>query len=248
MEKKITFEVCCASLDGALNAQMGGADRIELNCATDLGGLTPSLGLLTECKAALKIPVLAMVRPRGGGFCYTDNEAKTMYRDAETLLRHGADGIVFGFLKADGTVDSARCKEMLDIIDGSTSVFNRAIDTVPGIFDALDALIESRVKRVLTSGGRQTALEGAQAINAMMKRAAGRLEILAGGGVRTYNIGEVLKLTGCNQIHFSCRKRIADNSTAANPFVRFNASALSENSFYVTDGEGVAEIIKAAKG
>ena len=105
------YEVCCGCTDDAVNAFKGGADRIELNSALFLGGLTPSLGTLLKVKELVKIPVMAMVRPREGGFCYTDNEYETMKADAALFLENGADGLVFGFLNADGTVDEERTGE-----------------------------------------------------------------------------------------------------------------------------------------
>ena len=103
-------EVCCGSAEDAINAQKGGADRIELNSSLFLGGLTPSIGELKVTRKSVDIPIMAMVRPRQGGFCYTETEYKTAVADAEALLECGADGIVFGFLNADGTVDCEKVK------------------------------------------------------------------------------------------------------------------------------------------
>lgn len=247
MKRKITVEVCCASLDDALAAQKGGADRIELNSALALGGLTPSAGLLAECKAALKIPIIAMVRPRTGGFCYTENEAKTTYRDAQILLQNGADGIAFGFLTPDGDVDIVRCKQMLTVIGKKEAVFHRAIDVASDSFSALQVLIELGVKRVLTSGRQVYAIDGAQCIRAMKERAANTIEILACGKIRANNVQEVLRLTGCEQIHFARLKECSDPSARANPAVRFNAQSIPEDTYSVTDCGGVEQIIRLAK-
>ena len=113
MKDKVLFEVCCGCFEDAVQAEKGGADRIELNSALFLGGLTPSIGTVQAVKNTLKIPVMCMVRPREGGFCYTDFDYMTCCRDMEALLNAGADGIVFGFLKPDGTVDTDRCADFI---------------------------------------------------------------------------------------------------------------------------------------
>ena len=143
MTEPILFEVCCGSTEDALAAYKGGASRVELNSDMFHGGLTPTLGsLLTVKKHAPDMKVMCMVRPREGGFCYTDVEFETMLADARIFLDHGADGIVFGFLHEDATVDTDRVKAMLDVIGNHESVFHRAIDVVPDVMTALDQLID----------------------------------------------------------------------------------------------------------
>ena len=185
MKKKILFEVCCGCTEDAVQAERGGADRIELNSALFLGGLTPSIGTLEAVKAQVKLPVMCMVRPREGGFCYTDFDYDAICRDALALIRAGADGVVFGFLKPDGTVDEARCADFLGRIRAEKpeieTVFHRAIDVVPDVFAALDTLIALNVTRVLTSGQRASAPAGAETIRRMRAHAAGRIDILPGG-------------------------------------------------------------------
>lgn len=136
MKDKVLFEVCCGCFEDAVQAEKGGADRIELNSALFLGGLTPSIGTVQAVKNTLKIPVMCMVRPREGGFCYTDFDYMTCCRDMEALLNASADGIVFGFLKPDGTVDTDRCADFIGKIKkinpNAEIVFHRAIDVVPG--------------------------------------------------------------------------------------------------------------------
>jgi copper homeostasis protein len=128
--RRINVEICCGSADDVFEAAGAGADRVELNSCLFLGGLTPSIGELLTAKGA-GIKIMAMVRPREGGFCYTEREFETMLADAAELLKAGADGIVFGFLHLDGTVDKERCKAMMDVIGDKESVFHRAIDVVP---------------------------------------------------------------------------------------------------------------------
>src|SRR5437764_13979019 len=133
---KILLEICCGSIDDALQAQAGGADRIELCSALFLGGLTPSLGTLQYARQQLKIPIIAMVRPRGGGFCYTDAEFETMERDTGVAIGSGADGVVFGILTADGNIDRERTRRIRKIIGSKQAVFHRAFDVTPDPFAA----------------------------------------------------------------------------------------------------------------
>ncbi len=126
------------------------------------------------------IPVMAMVRPRAGGFVYSEADFAVMRRDAAILLEHGADGIVFGVLHSDGTVDATRCGKMLEVAGGKQTVFHRAFDVVPDPTRALDQLIDLGFTRVLTSGQQKTALEGSELIARLIARAAGRIEVLPG--------------------------------------------------------------------
>lgn len=242
---KILVEVCCGSAGDAVRAKEGGAQRIELNSALFLGGLTPSLGLAKTAVAA-GLPVMAMVRPREGAFCYDNDDFKTMLADADALLSAGAQGIVFGILQPNGTVDRARCAEMLRVIGGAESIFHRAIDVVPSWARALDELIDLGFRRVLTSGQAQSARDGAAIIRQMIARAAGRIEISPGGGIRLNNLQEVLAETGCDQIHVSMRSPRVDPSAAAVPGVHFNGAVyLPEDTYSATDAEKLRAFMAA---
>jgi len=146
------LEICCGSLDDAREAERGGADRVELCSALFLGGLTPSLGTVIEAKARLKIPIIVMVRPRGAGFCYTEPELAIMERDTALAVEHGADGIVFGVLNQDGTIDEEHCKQIRRPIGDRQAVFHRAFDVTPDPFRALDQLVQLGIAH----GTRQT--------------------------------------------------------------------------------------------
>ena len=215
------LEVCCGSAGDVWEAARAGADRVELNSALFLGGLTPSLGAM-ELSRQASIPIMAMVRPREGGFCYSEEEFQTMLLDARRLLDAGADGIVFGFLRPDGTVDEARCRAMLEVIGEKESVFSRAMDVTPDWQAALDQLIGLGVTRVLTSGQAASAPAGADTIRAMRDHAAGRIQILPGCGVRPDNAAALLAATGCDQIHGSFKTFRLDRSATHNPAVSFS--------------------------
>lgn len=236
------FEVCCGCTEDAVNAFMGGADRIELNSALFLGGLTPSLGTLREVKRLVSIPVMAMVRPREGGFCYTEREYATMKEDAKLLLENGADGLVFGFLHADGTVDAERTKEFVELCGEKEAVFSRAIDVCPDIPEAVKQLAALGINRILTSGGEISAELGMDMIK-RMKEVAGKTEILPGGGIQPGNALKIITHTGVCQVHASARKLCYDTSVRANPKIFFGGKIDGkynpEDEYKVTDPEAV---------
>jgi len=238
----ILLEVIVASLDDARAASAGGADRFELCSALALGGLTPSLGTLAAIKEELSPPVMYMVRPREGGMAYTENEARVMERDAELALQAGADGIVFGFLTHQGQVDVARCRRVLKLLPpGRQSVFHRAFDVVADPERALEQLIELGFTRVLTSGRAATVTRGLDQIVRTIEQAAGRIEVLPGGGITIDNVRDVVAATGVRQVHLALMAPAPDLSAHSNPAVYFGASLpLSELEYAAVDAALVA--------
>ena len=177
------LEICCASADDVFAASKAGAHRVELNSALFLGGLTPSLGAVREAKKA-GIPIMAMIRPRDGGFCYTRLEFESMLRDVQILCEEGVDGVVFGVLTADGRVDTERCRILAEAAGDREKVFHRAFDVVPDWREAMEELIDIGFDRILTSGQSPNAILGAETIREMVTYSAGRIEILPGAGIR----------------------------------------------------------------
>jgi copper homeostasis protein len=193
--------------------------------------------------------VMAMVRPREGGFCYTDAEFETMLEDAQVLLENGADGIVFGFLHADGTVDKERCAKMMQVIGGKVSVFHRAIDVVPDWRAALDILIELGVTRILTSGQEATIQFGMETVRQMVEYAAGRIEVLPGGGVRLQNANAIVEKTGVTQLHIAINKSHEDRSTTGNPSIFYGGALYPpEDRFNMADSEKIGEFVRTVNG
>ena len=184
MPSHILIEACCASPEDVLCAALGGADRIELNCALALGGLTPSLGSLIDCCRSVSLPVFAMIRPREGGFCYSSVLFSAMQRDAQLLTGAGAAGIVFGFLTENGEIDRWRTKDMMEAVPGCPVVFHRAFDLVPDWRKGLETLIDLGVTRVLTSGQAPSAAHGIPVLREMIRFAQGAIEILPAAGIR----------------------------------------------------------------
>lgn len=217
----IITEICCGSVEDVLASKEAGADRVELNSALFLGGLTPSLGTFLLAKKIDGIKILPMVRPRPAGFFYNDHEYKTSVYDAKLFVEHGADGIVFGFLNADGTVDEKRTSEFVNIAAGRDAVFHRAFDLTKDPFAALESLINCGVTRVLTSGQAPSVPEGLELIKELVEKANGRIEILPGAGIRPTNVANIINYTKVTQVHFSAMVGRHEPSTQHNPTLSF---------------------------
>ena len=239
----ILIEACCGSAEDALHAARGGADRVEMNTALYPGGLTPSIGSLRVLRETSAVPVIAMLRPREGGFCYSETAFRTMLSDGEQLLATGADGLVFGCLTPEGEIDEPRVRALVALCGSRPAVFHRAIDVVPDWRRALEALIRCGVTRVLTSGQAKSAILGAQTIAQMVRFSQGAIEILPGAGVTPDNVLELLEITGCTQVHLSRRRELRDTSTRANPSLRFgHPQSPPEDEYKVTDAEAFARL------
>ena len=214
---KPMVEICTGSYADCMAAFHGGAERVELNSALSVGGLTASVAVLRCVKKETTLKVICMVRPRAGGFCYDEAETKIMMEEGRLLLENGADGIAFGFLHADGTVHRERTLQMSELIhsSGKEAVFHRAFDVTKDPFQAMEVLLSCKIDRLLTSGQRAKAMQGAELIAQLQDRFGDRIEILAGSGVNAQNAGELLARTGIRQVHSSCKGYRLDPTTAS---------------------------------
>ena len=203
------IEICIGNIDDAITASKYPIDRIELNSALELGGLTPSLNTLKTLKEKITTPLCCMVRPRGGDFVYTKLEFETMLEDAKALLDNGADGIVFGFIK-DGIVDIDRTTKMTELIHSynKQAIFHKAFDEIEDLDNALNTLINLHIDRVLTGGGQdsQHIVEGSKIIGKLYDKYGDKIELLPGGGVRINNIVDVVNNAKSNQVHMTSKK------------------------------------------
>ena len=243
----IVVEICCGSVEDVVESERGGAQRVELCSALTLGGLTPSAATVAEAKRLTKLPLMVMIRPRGGGFCYSETELSTMEREIDLAGELGADGFVFGVLTEEGTVDLPRTGRLVKRCQGQPTVFHRAFDVTPEPLEALEAVIDMGMTRLLTSGQKQTSLEGAPLIRELVDRSMGRIEILPGGGVRVHNMAEIIRATGCGQVHMTAHKGHFDKSTYSNRAIVFgSSSAPSEDRVDVVDYSAVAAILMEA--
>ena len=235
-------EIVCCSPDDCVEAQSAGADRIELCSAIALGGLTPSLGLVSAALSAVDIPIFAMVRPRGGGFLYSDREFDSMLEDANTLR---AKGIVTGVLNADRTVDTKRSRKLAEI-PGQPAVFHRAFDATPDPFRALEEIIDCGYVRILTSGQKARATDSIDLIKRLIDAAKDRIEILPAGGLRPANVADFAMQTGCTQVHLAPFKLVEDPTHAADRGIAYGIAAVpSETHFRLTDAQQVRAVVEA---
>jgi copper homeostasis protein len=203
MPERARLEICIDSVESALAAENGGADRVELCSALFEGGLTPSLGLLRAVRERIKIPIAAMIRPRGGDFCYSSDEFAVMEYDVEMAKANGADLIVLGLLNADGTIDGPRSAKLIARARPLPVTFHRAFDMTREPWEAFNTLLDLGVERLLTSGQEVTPVEGIELITALVERAGTRMIVMPGGGVNERNIRKLLRDTNAREIHGS---------------------------------------------
>jgi copper homeostasis protein len=240
MSRKMTVEICVGDLDSALEAERGGADRVELCDNLAVGGTTPGPGTIAVACGRLKIPVHVLIRPRGGDFLHSEAELAAMRLDVEAAKSLGASGVVLGLLTAEATVDRERTARLIELARPMSVTFHKAFDQTRDPFEALDALIELGVDRVLTSGCRPSALEGAGVLAGLVAHAAGRIVVLAGGRLSLQNLRRVVELTDVNEVHLgsaACRKLISPMS----PPPRDG----SETSWNGVDAAAVREIMES---
>jgi copper homeostasis protein len=241
----ILLEVCVGSVADIDAAVTAGADRLELCSALELGGLTPSIGLVEAALSVSPVPVVVMVRPRAGGFCYDRHEFDVMLRDAGRFLEMGVSGIVFGILDRHGRVDRSRSQDLINLADSLDTVFHRAFDFVTDRRAALDELIELECTRILTSGGEPTANEGASMIRELIAHAEGRIEILPGGGINADNVAELVRATRCDQVHIGGSMPNYDGSIAGERIQLCDRRFMRGASYRAVNGAAVTATVAA---
>lgn len=231
MENRIKIEICVDSIESALIAQKGGADRIELCSALDSGGLTPSKGLVESVVSNLNIPVNVLIRPRSGDFHYTRHEFEVIKSDIFSAKVSGVSGIVIGMLNTDGTVDSCRMKEVMEMCHPLPVTFHRAFDMVRDHYEALEEIIKLGCARILTSGGHKTATAGSLVISELVKQAKDRIIIMPGSGINEKNFKELYEATRCSEYHLSARGEFKGKMKIEN----VNLYNVFPNSYPLTD-------------
>ena len=196
----VLIEACVDSVAGAIAAERAGARRIELCAALAEGGTTPSIGMIAAVLARVAIPVVVMVRPRGGDFLYDDDELEAMRRDIAHAIDAGAEGVAVGVLRRDGTVDREMLATLVRAASPGIVTFHRAFDMCRDLPETLESLVDGGVTRVLTSGAAPKAIDGLSTIAALARQAAGRIEVMAGGGVRPADIAPLAR-AGVREVH-----------------------------------------------
>lgn len=242
----ILVEVCCGSADDVIEAWKAGADRVELNSNLFHGGLTPTAGALRIAKSKADLPIMTMVRPREGGFCYTDIEFATAVEDAKILLSNGSDGLVFGFLHENGTINLERTAILADLAlsAGKEAVFHRAIDVVPDWRAAFDSLISVGITRVLTSGQEPDVMYGTETVKQMIDYSAGRIQILPGAGITLRNYQRIVQETGTQQIHLAAHRNMPDLSVSNNRSIYYGGCLYPpEDRYQIIDRGYIGSIV-----
>jgi copper homeostasis protein len=213
------LEVCIESAESAINAEQGGADRVELCDNLMEGGTTPSAGMVALTLERVSIPVMMMIRPRGGDFLYTDLEYEIMLRDIEVAKSLGVHGVVFGLLTPDGKVDINKTASLIEAARPLKVTFHRAFDMTIDPFQALEDLINLGVDRILTSGQEPSTEQGTDLIAELVKKAGDRIIILPGCGINESNIAELVLKTGVKECHVTGKQQIPSQMTYTNPRV-----------------------------
>jgi len=241
----IKIEVCANSLQSALNAQKGGAHRVELCANLYEGGTTPSMGEISLARKLLKIDLNVLIRPRGNDFLYSRNEIEIIKRDILNCKNLGVDGVVIGFLKPNGNIDIELTKEITALARPMSVTFHRAFDMCKNQEQALEELIEIGVDRVLTSGGQNKVVDGLVLVNKLIKQADKRIIIMPGSGIRANNISEIIDKTGAKEFHVSERKIIESPMQFRREDIFMGGlPQIPEYSQMIIDSEKIREIMK----
>jgi copper homeostasis protein len=206
---RIRLEVCVDTCAGLEAAVLGGADRIELCAALALGGLTPSSGFMAIA-AKSEIPVYAMIRPRIGDFVYSLREIDVMRRDIDAARAAGLAGVVLGANAGNGTLDEVTLEALTNHAAGLGTTLHRAIDLVPDFPEAVDVAVALKFERILSSGGKRTAMEGVETLSAMIEHAQGRASIMPGSGVNSKNVESLLSHLATQEVHGSCSVEVSE--------------------------------------
>ena len=242
------IEVCVENTDGLLTAQRAGADRVELCASLVEGGLTPSIGMIEGALERATIPFHVIVRPRGGDFLYSEVEFEAMRADVRHLRALGVAGVVVGCLTPGGAIDETRMRALVDDAGPLAVTCHRAFDMTADPIEALEALIRSGVGRVLTSGQHATAQAGTEVLQKIIEAAAGRIIVMACGGLDETNIAQIRKATGADEMHFAAPRTEPSPMTFRNPNIGMGGTDLDrEYTNTVTDEAVVRRTILAAK-
>ena len=238
------LEICIGSLEDGLIAVDNGADRLELNSCLEFGGLSPSIATLRLLKEQTKVPIICMVRPRPGGFLYSESDWLTIQRETDLYLEYGADGIACGFLTCDFKIDCKRTGAIKSLLGKSEFVFHRAFDWTDDANEAAKSLIDCGVNRVLTSGQAAKAPEGADVLGELQARFGEQIEILPGSGIRAENVVELVRKTKVSQIHAGLRMSFVDKGVPTEHPVSFHPVGMAQD-LSQTDGKAVKALSEA---
>lgn len=245
--KKVQLELCVYSIESALEAEAGGADRVELCDNPPQGGTTPSYGMILAARRAVKAKLHVIVRPRGGDFLYSAAEFDVMKNDIDVCKDLGVHGVVIGILLPDGTVDKARTRELVERAKPMSVTFHRAFDMTADPQQALEDVIETGCSRVLTSGQAPTAMEGRELIAKLVQQAGKRTIVMPGVAIRDHNIAELMRTTGATEYHTAASKTLSSGMRYRNPNLSMGDGSFAEEyQVTIADREMVRRMREAA--
>lgn len=241
------LEICANSVASCLEAQKGGAYRVELCAAIPEGGTTPSYGDITVARELLDIKLNVIIRPRSGDFLYSALEHRIMLKDIEIARQLGVDGVVIGCLTAEGEVDMERSRELIDAAGEMSVTFHRAFDMCHDPFNSLEKIISLGCHRILTSGQQQQAEQGVPLLKELVQRADDRIIIMPGSGINMNNITTIARETGAKEFHLSARKPVESAMIYRNPNIKMGGTAvvIEEYEQQVTNSNLVHNTLKA---
>jgi len=238
------LEICSFSLESCLIAQKAGAGRVELCGGVFEGGTTPSAGLIRLSRQNLSIKLFVMIRPRGGDFCYSDTEFEVMKADILTAKSLGADGVVFGILNPDGSVNKNRTTELVNLAAPLKVTFHRAYDVANDPIQSLEDIIECGCERILTSGQKNTAIEGIDLLKTLVEKSQNRIEIMAGSGVSAQNAQQFLNI-GVHALHMTGKGIQESKMVFRKPDVSMASATLTnEYEIYEADFEKCKAVVE----
>ena len=211
------FEVCANGLQSAINAQLAGADRIELCENLEVGGITPAPELMMKVRESIQLPIHVLIRPRAGDFNYAEEEFQSMIESIQTCKKLKMEGVVLGVLQDDFTIDQERTAQLISLAKPMSVTFHRAFDVVIDPVESLNTLIKLGVNRILISGQKENALLGSDLIGKLVSIAKDKITLLAGGGITEDNITAIVNQSGTHEFHFSAKKLLADNGFVSDP-------------------------------
>ena len=245
---KPILEVCAGSVQSVLAAREGGAARVELCSALEVGGITPSMGLIAEARKIREITLNVLIRPRGGDFLYNESEIRCMEQDIAIARQLGADGVVIGALTAQGNIDMECCRRLINAAGDMSVTYHRAFDMCREPFAALEEIISLGCHRILTSGLAPTAMQGAPLIRQLVEAAAERIIIMPGCGVNVHNAATILDQTGAKEIHASARSLVNSKMEYRHEGVTMGNKENDEYAHMESDATLIRKIVEAIRG
>ena len=245
---KPILEVCAGSVQSVLAAREGGAARVELCSALEVGGITPSMGLIAEARKIREITLNVLIRPRGGDFLYNESEIRCMEQDIAIARQLGADGVVIGALTAQGNIDMECCRRLIDAAGDMSVTFHRAFDMCREPFAALEEIISLGCHRILTSGQAPTAMQGVPLIRQLVEAAEERIIIMPGCGVNAHNATAILDQTSAKEIHASARSLVNSKMEYRHEGVTMGNKENDEYAHMESDATLIRKIVEAIRG